>query len=253
VTLTGATNGSTSTDAAGNYSFGGLANGNYTVTPTHTGFVFTPASLTIAVTVVSVTGQNFTWQSAGMSITTDANVSNDGASASTTIATPAFSTTSGNELLLAFVATDYISGSNTKVHSITGGGLTWTLVKRTNVQSGTAEIWRAFATNPLSSVTVRATLPQEVAASITLVTYTGVDGTGSGAGAVGATGSGATNPGAPTASLVTTRNNSWVFGVGNDFCNAIGELRVRVRLSSTNFLRQTVTPTGCRFRIHAQR
>ena len=29
------------------------------------------------------------------------------------------------------------------------------------------------------------------------------------------------NPGAPTATLVTTRNNSWVFGVGNDWDNAI--------------------------------
>src|SRR5450759_3213581 len=42
ITLTG---GATSTtDASGNYSFAGLANGNYTVTPTKAGTVFSPTS-----------------------------------------------------------------------------------------------------------------------------------------------------------------------------------------------------------------
>ena len=36
----------------------------------------------------------------------------------------------------------------------------------------------------------------------------------------GATGTGNSAKGAPTASLTTTRNNSWVFGVGNDWDNA---------------------------------
>ncbi len=36
-------------------------------------------------------------------------------------------------------------------------------------------------------------------------------------GLIGATGSGNAGSGAPTASLVTTRNNSWIFGVGNDW------------------------------------
>src|SRR5207237_5109080 len=76
-------------------------------------------------------------------ITIDVNVSADGAT-STTIKSPAFSTASGNELLLAFVSTDYLTGANTTVTNVTGGGLTWALVMRTNVQSGTAEIWRAF-------------------------------------------------------------------------------------------------------------
>jgi len=76
----------------------------------------------------------------------DANVSVDKNSASTTVATPAFSTALGNELLLAFVTGDYVSGINTQVSSITGAGLTWTLVVRTNVEQGTSEIWRAFAT-----------------------------------------------------------------------------------------------------------
>ena len=57
-------------------------------------------------------------------ITIDANASRDQGSASGTVTTPAFSTTAGNELLLAFIATDYLSGSNTTVSGLSGAGLT---------------------------------------------------------------------------------------------------------------------------------
>ena len=54
------------------------------------------------------------------------------------------------------------------------------------------------------------------------MSFKGVDTTGTnGSGAIGATGSGNSSQGAPTASLVTTRNGSWVLGVGNDYDNAI--------------------------------
>jgi hypothetical protein len=73
------------------------------------------------------------------------------------------------------------------VTNLTGAGLTWTLVKRTNTQAGTAEIWRAFATSPLSQVRVTATLSQSVTSSITVMTFTGVDTSGAnGSGAIGA-------------------------------------------------------------------
>jgi hypothetical protein len=80
----------------------------------------------------------------------DASTSTDAPLASTTVSTIAFSTTSPNELLLAFISTDYLSGTNTTVTKIAGGGLTWALVVRTNAQSGSSEIWRAFAATPLS-------------------------------------------------------------------------------------------------------
>ena len=51
------------------------------------------------------------------------------------------------------------------VTGVTGAGLTWTLVRRTNAQLGTAEVWRAFAPTKLSAVTVRANLSQSVPAS----------------------------------------------------------------------------------------
>lgn len=154
-------------------------------------------------------------------IATDVIVSSNRSSSGSNITSSSFSTASANELLLAFVATDAKSPGIT-VTSVTGAGLTWVLVRRTNAQLGTAEIWRTFAPNRLSSVSVRANLSQSVAASITVVSFTGVDTSGTnGSGAVGATGSGNANPGPPAATLVTTRNNSWVFGVGNDWDKAI--------------------------------
>ena len=95
-------------------------------------------------------------------------------------------------------------------------------MKRTNTQFGTSEIWRAFSPTALSSVSVTATLSKSVAASATVVTFTGVDPSGTGgSGGIGNTGSGNANAGAPAAQLTTTRNNSWEFGVGNDYDNAI--------------------------------
>jgi hypothetical protein len=152
----------------------------------------------------------------------DKTVSTDRSTKGTTITSPTFSTTGTNELLLAFVSSDSNSSSGgVTVTGVTGAGLTWSLVRRTNVQRGTAEIWRAFAPATLTNVSVVANLSQNVAASITVVTFTGVDTSGTGgSGAIGATGTGNANPGAPTASLTTSRNNSWVFGVGNDWDHA---------------------------------
>jgi Domain of unknown function (DUF4082)/Bacterial Ig-like domain/Bacterial Ig domain/SdrD B-like domain len=219
VALSGAATATTTTDTSGAYSFAGLANGTYVVTPSKTGFSFTPANQTVPVSGANVTGVNFTAKAA---IAIDAKVFADRTTASTTVATSAFSTTAGNELLLAFVSTDFSSGSNTTVTGIAGAGLTWVLVRRTNTQLGTAEIWRAFATSPLNAVTVTATLSQSVVSSMTVMSFAGVDPSGTnGSGAIGATASANASSGSPTASLVTTRNNSWVFGVGNDYDNAI--------------------------------
>ena len=154
----------------------------------------------------------------GLSI--DANVSADRSTAATTVATPAFSTTGVNEPLLAFVSADDTAVGN-KVNSISGGSLTWELVLRTNARRGTAEIWRAFALNALSNVTVTATLAQSVTSSITVVSFKGADTTGvNGSGAIGAVRS-ASGVGAPTATLATTRAGAWVFGVGTDWDNPI--------------------------------
>lgn len=174
------------------------------------------------------------------SVSTDVSVSTDLSAAGTQIVSPSFSTASGNELLLAFIATDSTSSPMT-VTSVTGGGLTWMPVARANTSGGgTAEIWRAFAVAPLSNATVTAALAQSVFASMQVVSFSGVDSSGSnGSGAIGAVAT-AAGVGAPSASLTTTRANSLVFGVGNDFDNArartaaAGQTLVHQDLSAPN-------------------
>ncbi len=160
-------------------------------------------------------------RSAWGALATDVIVSTDRSSAGTSITSPSFSSKSANELLLAFVSAD-ASSSGVRVTGVTGAGLTWVLVQRTNVQMGTAEIWQTFAPAVLSGGTVKATLSQSVVASMTVVSFTGTDTSGTnGSGAIGNKGSGNATAGAPTATLATTRANSWVWGVGNDWDNAI--------------------------------
>ena len=171
----------------------------------------------------------------------DVNVSKDQATSSATIVSPAFSTSAPNELVLALIGTDYLSGANTTVTGIAGGGLTWTLVGRTNVQSGTAEIWRALAVNPLSNVTVTATMNHAVWSSMQIVSFTNVDTSGTnGSGAIGAIASGNAAFGAPTATLVTTRANSWVYGVGSDFDQAVA----RTIGPNQTMVHQFLSPSG---------
>src|SRR5262245_17877432 len=180
-------------------------------------------------------------RSATAAIAIDVTTFKDGPSAATSITTPAFTTAAGNELLLAFVSTDYLGGANTKVNTVTGAGLTWVLVARANVQSGTSEIWRAFAPSPLTGATVTATLNQAVSSQITVVTFTGVDTSGTGgSGAIGAVATANAASGAPSVSLVTTRANSWVFGVGNDYDNPVA----RTVGSGQTMVHQYLPPVG---------
>src|SRR5579884_2263187 len=144
----------------------------------------------------------FIASSAFAAVSIDTTTSKDRSWASTRITTPAFSTTAGQELLLAFIATDGNDAGMT-VQSVTGAGLTWVLVKRSNGQLGTSEIWRAFATAPLTNVSVSANLSQSVAASISVVSFKGVDTSGTnGSGAIGAVAGNSASSGAPQATLV---------------------------------------------------
>lgn len=159
---------------------------------------------------------NSAWAAIGI----DQIKSTDRSSASTSITSPVFSTSGGSELLLAFISSDAKSSGIT-VTAVSSTGLTWAFVQRANGQLGTSEIWRAFATTALSNVSVQATLSQSVAASITIVTLTGTDTSGvSGSGAIGNTNKASAPSGTPTASLVTTRDGSMIFGVGNDWDNS---------------------------------
>jgi Abnormal spindle-like microcephaly-assoc'd, ASPM-SPD-2-Hydin len=169
------------------------------------------------------------------------NVSTNQNSASSKITSPAFSTSAPNQLVLALVATDSTGSNNATVQSVTGAGLTWVLVKRTNTQAGTAEIWRAFAPAVLSSVKVTAALSQSVLSSMTILSFTGVPTTGTnGSGAIGAVASGSASKGAPAASLVATQSGSLVVGVGNDYDNAIA----RTPVAGQTLVNQVLSSTG---------
>ncbi len=128
-------------------------------------------------------------------LTIDASVFTHVSTASATFASPSFSTTAPNELLLAFISAG--STTATTVSGITGGGLTWTFVQRRNSSGGTAEIWKAFATSTLSNVTVTATLAGAVTRTglIQVVSFKNAD-PNLGANAVASSTSGAAERGA---------------------------------------------------------
>ncbi len=130
------------------------------------------------------------------------------------ISAPALSTAGPGELLLALVSSDGTTGQS--ITGVSGGGLTWTLRSRANGQAGTAEVWQAVAPTKLSGVTITATRAQGgYQGAITIAAFIGADTTSN-----GAVGSGSAATGAPSASLVTTRAGSWVWGVGEDWDRA---------------------------------
>jgi len=57
--LSGASSGNAITDASGNYAFTGLDNGSYTITPSKTGFTFSPTSSSQTVSGANITSVNF--------------------------------------------------------------------------------------------------------------------------------------------------------------------------------------------------
>jgi hypothetical protein len=145
VSLGGAATRTVTADASGNYSFPGLLNGSYTVAPSKAAMTFTPTARVVTVSGLDQSAMNFTGVQQGTTTpTVDTTVWTDRSQSSTSFVSPMFSTNKSNELLLAFVATDSTSGVET-IRSVSGAGLSWTLVKRTNTQRGTSEIWRAFA------------------------------------------------------------------------------------------------------------
>jgi len=151
-------------------------------------------------------------------LTVDASVKTHESAAATTITSGALSTSSPNDLLVAFIASDGPGRSGGQTFaSVIGGGLTWKLAERTNAQPGTAEIWTAVAPAMLSNVTVTATRSSGAyQGSIDVVAFSGADTTTS-----GAVGTGNATTGAPTVSLTTTTSGSWVWAVGDDWDSAV--------------------------------
>ena len=149
--------------------------------------------------------------SAAVGLAVDKVVFSDGIGTRTT---PAFSTSNPGEVLVAFAASDGPT-SGSQALNVSGAGLTWTLVKRANVQFGTSEIWKATAPGVLTNAVVTSTPAfGGFQQSLTVVTFSGAAGTGS-------TGSSSGSNGSPAVSLTTMQPGSLVYGVGNDWDNAI--------------------------------
>jgi hypothetical protein len=127
----------------------------------------------------------------------------------------AITTNFPNEVLLAFIS---VNQGSTTISSVTGGGLTWVNAGRANTNSGSVELWRAFAPVPLAQFSVVMNFSASTkSCNYLIVGLIGADITGTnGSGAIGALNTAAINASAPTVSLTTTRNYSWVWGIVNN-------------------------------------
>jgi Galactose oxidase-like, Early set domain/Bacterial Ig domain len=131
-----------------------------------------------------------------------------------TVTTGPLSTTHAGDVLVAFATSDG-PGSGGQTVTVSGAGLTWSLVKRVNAQLGDTEIWTAKAAGPLAGASVTST-PAKAGynQSLTVLAF-------SGASRVGASATASARSGAPSVSLATTAAGSVVYGDGNDYDRAV--------------------------------
>jgi hypothetical protein len=174
----------------------------------------------------------------------DVNTSVDGAGL---ITTQPFSTSHASDLLVAFVSYDGPQ-SSTQTATVSGAGLDWTLLMRSDTQFGTSEIWSTRADGTLSGVTVSA-FPGTGTyhGSLTVIAFTNSAGT-SVVGRAGAT------AGAPDIILPGVVAGDWVFAVGNDWDKAIartpvsGQVLVHQKVDTvtgdTYWLQSTTAPAA---------
>jgi hypothetical protein len=166
--------------------------------------------------------------------------------ASDVMQTPAFSTTTASNLLVAFVGYDGPS-TGPQTATVSGAGLAWQLAKRSNAQHGTSEIWVAKATDFLASVTV-ASQPGVPGyhGSLTVLAFTNAAG-------AGIVGQASAPSGAPDIYLPGVFAGNWVFAVGNDWDRAVprtpsnGQVLVHQRVDTqtgdTFWVQSTAAPS----------
>ena len=124
---------------------------------------------------------------------------------------PAVTTKTPGKLLLALVSAGGPAGKTQQVTKVTGGGLTWKLVTRSDGQQGTAEVWQAYASAILSKVKITADFRYGRSdGAIIVAAFSGARA------AAGAHGTGAKSSGAPAVTLKTTGTDSVLWAVGED-------------------------------------
>jgi hypothetical protein len=135
------------------------------------------------------------------------------------LTSPGLTTSGSGEQLLAFVSFDGPTTS-AQTATVSGGGVTWTLVKRSNTQAGDSEIWAAKASGTLSNATFTATPAKTTFdGMLTVIAFKNAAGPNV-AGASGAT------TGPPDIYLPGIPTGSWVFAAGNDWDKAIARTPV---------------------------
>ena len=149
-----------------------------------------------------------------------------------TLDSPPLSTTSANELILAFVSSD---GAGQSVSSLSGAGLNWSLAARANTLSGTAEVWQAYATTPLVGAIIHAAFASSGhGGSMTVAAFSRA------AAAAGATAVAGAASGAPRVSVTTTKSRSLLWAVGYDADQAVP----RTPLAGQTVVHEFLDPAG---------
>jgi hypothetical protein len=121
-------------------------------------------------------------------------------------------TSAPNDLVAAYVSADGPATGGQSV-TVSGSGLTWTRAAQQNGALGDAEVWVAHA-GTKKTITVKVTAAKKgYPLVLTDVTYKHATG-------IGATGTFKSASGAPTGTITTTQNNSWVWAVGFDWLHA---------------------------------
>jgi hypothetical protein len=136
------------------------------------------------------------------------------------VTTSPFSDALPGELLVAFAGSDGPNSSGSQTVTVSGGGLTWTLVKRANAQAGTAEVWTSTAPSTARLTNARITAKQSRTGYDLSLYVIAVQGTGG----IGASAAQSAGNGAPSVTLTTTKAGSLIYGVGNDWDNAVARV-----------------------------
>jgi hypothetical protein len=122
------------------------------------------------------------------------------------------STATAGDLLVAFVSGRGPAGKSQT--ATVSGGLKWTLAGRAYTGRGDAEVWYAKPVGKLDKLAVKAT-ERYIGSNVTLTVVAFKNAVGIGRRAAFHSASGA-----PRGKLITSKANSWVFAVGDDWLNS---------------------------------
>lgn len=157
---------SATTNTSGAYTLSGLANGTYTVTPTLSGYTFSPVNRSVTVNGANVTGQNFTGTASGGgggtvverlangnfdSITTSTNTAPDGSWSRTAVTGTSFNTLlAGQTNAQSGSAYAYLGLNNSAGQTVES--------KATLIPAGATQATLAFQTSIVTSETTTSTV-----------------------------------------------------------------------------------------------